>query len=336
MSIQKQKRWRNFAVTFVVLIAVLFPAMVIGLFVIDPYGTGRVTLIDPPGVRSQGTRTEHASRARDHTFDSVLIGNSRMQAIHPEALTKLTGAKFASLTIPGTRPKEQLTIFDWFLRHRKTPPQVIVIGTDSFWCQGDHNLKTVNPFPFWLYEESALVYAAGLVRFNVLQEGFRRIQYALGGRDRARPDGYWDYDPIYVEHGHETHEKRQLLMEYQPQDVVNLTGIFPAIDILRTMMTKVPDETLVVLMMPPAFVTGQPKPDTPEWVTEEACYGALKELAQSRPRTLFLDWRGANPETENPDDYFDQIHYKGRLARVLEKILAEKINAARAGALARN
>lgn len=327
MQTGEQKQWRVFATTFIVTIAVLFPTLMIGLFVLDPYGTRRVTLIDPPGVRAQGTRTEHASRARDHSFDFVIIGNSRMQALHPERLTQLTGANFASLTIPGTRPKEQLTMLDWYLRHREASPRVILLGTDIFWCYGDKTLKTVNPFPFWLYEEDTLAYARGLVRFNALEEGVRRIEYAIGGRDRARPDGYWDYDPIYVAHGHEEAEKQHLLLQYKPEDVVNLTGQFPALEMLRDMLPRVPSDTLVVFMVPPTFVSGQPREGTPEHATEQACYSALTEIAQSRPRTIVIDWNGVRPETEDPAFYFDQIHYKGKLARVLEETLAARINA---------
>ncbi|MGV6872314.1 hypothetical protein ACUSIJ_06415 [Pseudochelatococcus sp. B33] len=319
-------RWRAFAVTLVATVMVLFPALTLGLYLLDPYGSGRVRLIDPPGVRAQGTRTEHASRARDPAFDSIIIGNSRMQALNPERLTALTGARFASLTVPGTRPKEQLTLLDWFLRHRETPPAALVIGTDIFWCHGGESaFATVNPFPFWLYENDTLAYLRGLARFTVLQEGFRRIEYVAGGRERARPDGYWDYDPIYESHGFEGEERRALLMEYKPEDVVNETGVFPALDALGAMLGALPQETVVALMEPPAFVTGQPRPDTPEGRTDEACHQALSALAEARPRTFVIDWRGERPETGNPDDYFDQIHYKGKLARLLEDQLAARI-----------
>lgn len=325
-----QRRWRAFAVTALLTAAVLFPAMVLLLYLVDPYGSGRVRLIDPPGVRAQGARTEHASRARDPAFDSIIIGNSRMQAINPERLTELTGARFASLTVPGTRPREQMTLLGWFLRHRQTPPAILVIGTDIFWCRGGEDaFATVNPFPFWLYEENALAYLRGLARFNVLQEGVRRIQYALGGRDRARPDGYWDYDPIYRSHGFEGEEKRALLMQYKPEDIVNESGVFPALDALADTLSRLPAETVVALMAPPAFLTGQPREGTPERRTETACLVALSGLAQSRPRTFVVDWQGTLPETENPDDYFDQIHYRGRLARKLEEQLAARIRQAR-------
>lgn len=320
------RRWRAFAVTLLVTVVVLLPCLMLALYIIDPYNSGRMTVLDTPGVRAQGTRTEHANRARDPDFDSIIIGNSRMQALNPERLTELTGARFASLTVPGTRPKEQLTLIDWFLRHRSTPPAVLAIGTDIFWCHGpDKAFSTVNPFPFWLYEQDTLAYLGGLVRFNVLQEGVRRVQYAIGQRDRARPDGYWDYDPIYESQGFETEEKRAVLMQYKPEDVVNETGEFPAIDALADVLASLPEETVVALVVPPAFVTGQPRENTPERRTEQACQSRLAALAQTRPRSFVISWDGALPETEDPDLYFDQIHYKGKLARVLEEQIAARI-----------
>lgn len=329
---EKQKRWRAFALTLLVTAGLLFPALTTALYVIDPYGTGRARLIDPPGVRAQGTRTEHANRALDPAFDAVILGNSRMQALSPERLTTLTGARFASLTVPGTRPREQLTLLDWFLRHRETPPAAVLIGTDIFWCRGgDEALATVNPFPFWLYDENIFVYLRGLVRFNVLQEGVRRIEYALERRDRARPDGYWDYDPIYESQGYDREDKRALLMEYKPEDLVNESGVFPAIEELGARLVSLPTETVVGLVIPPAFITGQPRADTPEGRTELACREALETLARSRPRTFVIGWSGALPETTNPDDYFDHVHYKRALARVLEDQLAGRMNAFRDG-----
>lgn len=325
----RELQWRRFAITLVVLVAVLFPAAVAALYVLDPYGSGRVTLIDPPGVRAQGTRTEHASRARDQAFDSVIIGNSRIQALSPERLTALTGARFASLTIPGTHPKEQLTLLRWWLRHRQTPPQVVLLGTDAYWCKADPTLTPVNPFPFWLYDEDPLVYARGLARFSVLEEGLRRIQYIVGARERSRPDGYWDYDPIYVLQGFETPEKRRRLLEYKTEVPVNDTGRFPALEALREAVREVPAAATVVFMIPPAFVTGQPKPGSAEADTEARCRAALGEIAAARPNTIIVEWPGTRRETETADDYFDQIHYKGHLARVLEDTIAQRIRAAR-------
>lgn len=320
------RRWQGFAITLLATVAVLFPALTLALFLIDPYGSGRVRLIDPPGVRAQGTRTEHASRARDPAFDAVIIGNSRMQALHPERLTELTGARFASLTVPGTRPREQLTLLDWYLRHRLTPPRALLIGTDIFWCRGgEEAFATANPFPFWLYEDDMFAYLRGLVRFNVLQEGVRRVEYASGQRGRARPDGYWDYDPIYESNGFEGAEKRAALLQYKPEDVVNDSDSFPAVEALADLLGQVPAQTVVGLMVPPAFVSGQPRADTPHARTESACLQRLSALAGARPRTFIIDWQGTLPETENPDDYFDQVHYKGRLARSLEEQLAARI-----------
>ncbi|MGI6246129.1 MAG: hypothetical protein ACOYJQ_10210 [Pseudochelatococcus sp.] len=329
MQGDQELRWRRFAITLVALVAVLFPATVAALFVLDPYGTGRVTLIDPPGVRAQGTRTEHASRARDQSFDSVIIGNSRMQALNPERLTEMTGARFASLTIPGTHPREQLTLLRWYLRHRQAPPEVILLGTDAYWCKADPTLTPVNPFPFWLYDDDPLVYAGGLARFSVLEEGLRRIQYVFGARDRSRPDGYWDYDPIYVLQGFEGPEKRRQLMEYKVEGIINDSGRFPALDALRETLLSVPAQTLVVFMIPPAFVTGQTRPGTPEADTEARCHAALAQMASARPGTIIIEWPGARTETEDPEDYFDHIHYKGSLARLLEDEIAARIEAAR-------
>ncbi len=51
------------------------------------------------------------------------------------------------------------------------------------------------PFPYWLLSRSRLDYLAGLMRYDLTEEILRHLIYASSPQaERARPDGYWDYD----------------------------------------------------------------------------------------------------------------------------------------------
>ena len=134
------------------------------------------------GVDDASPRTANASRARDPQFDSAVIGNSTGQLLKPSELSGLTGRSFVQLTVPGTGPREQLAIMDFFVRQH---PQVgaLVIVTDASWCQRDPALPMQHPFPFWLYGESTL----GLHRPTVLHARATPWLAARHGRAWAAP-----------------------------------------------------------------------------------------------------------------------------------------------------
>lgn len=317
--------WGAFSRLFIGVVAVLLPVLVGLLYLVDPYGTGRSPVLDTAEVRKQGVRTEHASRARNMDFNAAIFGNSRMQPMMPERLSQLTGARFVSLTVPGSGPLEQLTLLDWYLRHRQAPPRALVLGIDSYWCTGNPEMPTWNPFPFWLYDSNPLVYAGGLLRFSALEEGFRRLQHSFGSRDSSRPDGYWDYEPSYISQGFEQPEIRARLDKPNPVGVINETGRFPALEALAEKLNTLPQETQVVLVSPPHYVTGWPAPGGAEASTLQACHARLAQLTAARSNTRWVNWSTDRPENHDKEQFFDQVHYRLPVARLLEDDIARTL-----------
>src|SRR5437868_4251016 len=143
--------WGRWLATFLSALA-LGAALVFALvLIVDPYDSGRVGLLGIHGVDDISPRTANASRARDPQFDSAMIGNSTGQLLKPSELSRLTGLRFVQLTTPGTGPREQLAILDYFARKHPAIGALVIV-TDSAWCSRDPALQ--HPFPFWLYGES--------------------------------------------------------------------------------------------------------------------------------------------------------------------------------------
>jgi hypothetical protein len=222
--------WLRFAQIMAGTALVLLAGILALAFVLDPYDTGRPGLIGKPGVRPQGPRTAGASRGRDLAFDAAIFGNSHVQILSPERLGPQTNARFLSLTVPGTGPKEQLLLLDWFMRSRREAPKALVFGIDNAWCVSDPALPNARPFPFWLYERSSLAYAVGLIRYDILEELPRRIRYLTRSNpERAVPDGYWDYAASFRQGtGADGPRRGVFLGRYQPDLPPNATGHFPA------------------------------------------------------------------------------------------------------------
>ena len=93
---------------------------------VDPYDSGRFGFLGIDGVSDVNPNTANASRARDPQFDSAIIGDSTAQLLKPSVLSSMTGARFVQLTVPGTGPREQLAILDFFVRHHARIGAVII------------------------------------------------------------------------------------------------------------------------------------------------------------------------------------------------------------------
>jgi hypothetical protein len=211
----------------------------------------------------------------------------------------------------------------WFLRHHPDA-QAVVIGADERWCLPDPTLANLKPFPFWLYSRDLLEYGGGLLRQNVLEELPRRIGYLLARHPvRARPDGYWDYEPNYGGLGFGTNpELRDRLKLRMENYVSNMTGRFPAIDRLNAVLASVPPDVTVLVVFPPIYATALPAPGSIGVAADRACKAAFAEALAGRARSAIVDWRRERPELHNSDWFFDHTHYRRPIAELVEKDIA--------------
>jgi len=302
--------------------AIAFGSAVIFALVlaVDPYDSGRVGILRIRGVDDASPRTANASRARDPQFDSAVIGNSTGQLLKPAELSALTSLNFVQLTVPGTGPREQLAIMDFFVRQHARPGALVIV-TDSSWCQRDPALPLQHPFPFWLYGESSLEYVGRLFSTRALRLGSRRLMVAFGMRPRSAPDGYWDY---------EAQGPRDFQPVIGPGDnsgpaPPQVSQYFPAIELLDGTIKRLPLDVPVVLVVPPSYYAVLPAPGTRAAAEEQACASALAKLVAGRPHSNFLYYRIANALTHDRANFMDFGHYRAIIARRVEQGIADSI-----------
>jgi hypothetical protein len=153
-----------------------------------------------------------------------------------------------------------------------------------------------------------------------------RVRQLAGRQKLAVADGYWDYEQGYSTLGFAQIESlRQRLAKDATTAVENRSGIFPLADQLDAALARLPPRTIVVLVRPPAFATGLPKPGTPAASAEAACTDALGRVAAARPRTALVNWRVDRPENRLPENFFDHTHYRVTLAERLEQDIVATI-----------
>jgi hypothetical protein len=312
--------WGRWLGVFVGALALGAAAIFALVLIVDPYDSGRAGLLGIQGVNDASPRTANASRARDPQFDSAVIGNSTGQLLKPSELSRLTGSRFVQLTVPGTGPREQLAIMEFFLRkHRQAGALVIV--TDVGWCSRDPALPLQHPFPFWLYGESDLDFLGRLFSSRALSLTWRRVLLGLGLRPRSAPDGYWNYE----ENGPQ---------EFQPVIVprddggpapAKVSEDFPGVALLGDAIKRLPADLPVVLLAPPAYYTMIPRPGSLAAAEAQACNTALRRVVAGRPHSNFIDYRVDNALTRERANFMDFGHYRAIIARKMEQGIAESI-----------
>lgn len=317
--------WRGFARSLLLSAIGIFAAYLALAVLVDPYDTGRSTLLSRGAVRPQGPRTASAVRGRDPAYAGAVIGNSHIQLVEPAALTRLTGIPFVQLSVPATGPAEQFAVLDWYLQHH-AGPAALVLSADDFWCADDPAFPSEHGFPYWLLGRWP-DYLQGLIRFPAAQETVNRLGWLLNPRRKtAAADGWWDYERNYLSQGFGIDPAKIAALEKPvgPEPEPHRGGPFPIADRLRAELARVPERTPVIVVFPPVYTGAGPLPGSPRDAAEAACRAAVRSALATHNHSAVVDWRDGRP-TADRTLFFDRTHYRLPLAQALTKDVAAAI-----------
>ncbi len=306
----------RFLAVFLGAAATIIAAIAAILAVADPYDTGRLTPFVRPGVPETGPRMANASRMRNPAFDAAILGNSTIQLISPERLDALTGYRFVQLSIPGTGPMEHAAMARRLFSLRGGGVKALVLGIEPSWCDASRERTTVNPFPFWLYDDRDAAYLASLFRMDSLEFLPRRLRLIAGRERPGRADGYWDYE---AGGGYEEYARRELAAVPMPAPT---DGRPAATRALERILAAAPAETAILIVHPPIFVHTPSRASAEDVRIISECKAALHEIARRRPRTAVVDFWVENELTRDRRLFLDHNHYRQAMARLMEADIA--------------
>jgi hypothetical protein len=315
--------WRRFLKLFGIMLIALPAALFLLVLLLDPFDSGRLTNYSVLGVVDESPRTANVSRGRDPSFNSAVIGNSRGQMLDPERLSHDTGLSFVQLTIPGTGPREQLTVLHWFVRNHREMGAIVLVA-DPVWCTRDLALPLQTPFPFWLYSDDTSEYLSNIFETRSLTHAWRRTLLWLGLRKRSRADGYWDYEV-----GRTQAYRPTIPIDFTPASLSARPPeeSFPANERLRIALADLAADVPVAIVVPPTFYSELPAIGTPGADRLAQCKGSLSELARGRSRGAFLDFDIDGEIARNPENFWDMMHYTSTVARRMETLIASSLRA---------
>jgi hypothetical protein len=310
--------WRRFLASVAVAAALILGLALGFLVAADPFDTGRLTPLPLHGIHVTGQRLAIASLGRDPDFDAAIVGDSTIQLVSPERLSRLTGRRFVQLSVPGSGPVEQLAILDWFRRTHGAEARAIVVGFDPAWCGFKSPLRREavgNPFPFWLISPSTAEYLRNLLAFEHFEAAVRRLQTVAGRLPRHRSDGYDDYDQGRSYDRAET--AKRLAEIVTPAPVERGEPIHPAMTALAEALAAFPPTARKVLVLPPTYRSAEVVSPP---LTE--CEREARWVAARVPGATVSKLPDDGPMLADPDSFWDPIHYRRPVAEALEREIA--------------
>jgi hypothetical protein len=315
-------RWRRLLCRYATITLTAGLALGILVLALDPYDTGRFSLLPAYGVADFGPRLASASIGRRRDVDAAIFGNSTVQLLDPARLSRMSGYTVVSLAVPGTGPMEQLALAAFFHRHHRAGP-ALVFGIDASWCATDDPIKLAYPFPLWLYSEDRFDYVVNMMRYKSFEAVVRRLKLLAGYERMARPDGYRDYDTGKPWHQPEFREPAA--PEKPAGTPAAATNDLTAPPLLRQFLAGLHPDARVVLVFPPRHTRAIPPPGSVAAAELDVCNEAYRAVAGARPDTQLLDFLVDGPMARRGENFWDAIHYRAPVAREIEDRLADAL-----------
>ena len=324
--------WLRYCLLLLIATSLAALALLAVTVALDPYDAGWFALFHRSGVPLYGQRMADASRGRDPQFDSAVIGNSTIQLLDPARLDQDLGGSFVSLAIPGTGPYEQLLVLNWFLRHHKGNVRIVVIGMDGAWCDSPRIFGPAGetyPFPAWLYANKPWPYIHHMFSYKSLEAGIRRLAVIYARGHAARADGFNDYeagktyDPNaararMINGGAENDQAE----DAAPAPAPPPGAARPEFAALAATLGGLPNSVYVALVFPPREASSVPPPGSDSASLVASCKSRAQDLAQIHTNIRVIDFL-KDGAISRPENFWDNIHYRGEVARQIEAAIAQ-------------
>ncbi len=184
---------------------------------------------------------------------------------------------------------------------------------DDGWCEPESDRRP-NTIKHWLLADDRFTYLRHLFSGEAVGQAWLRLLYGLGYLPLEGPvDGFRDFEQ---ERTWDIGNVRRMIATTTPARIRR--GRYPAVPRLQEFVTTLPAESGLVLLVPPVYESRIPAPGSEEDLSRRDCMDALQAVLRGRPRSSFINRRVRSDITEKIENFWDAIHYRGTVARLLE------------------
>ena len=318
--------WRRFFALIAGTAAGVTAFIFLFVAIVDPFDA---LPLSPPLDRAPiatNARFSFPALARSGRFDSAIVGTSTSRLLRPDELNAALDARFVNLAMNAATAYEQSRILDVFLRAHPAP-KAVIMGLDDVWClTREIDRYTPRPFPEWMYGRDRWAgYGQLLNLYTVEQAG---IQFAtlIGLKPEVYGrDGYTSFVPddrLYDRAKVAAHLRQAAAAMPKGQSSIPPADVpYPALDLLRDDLARIPAGTEKILFFAPFNHVQQPGPGSllNEW---NECKRRVAAIAAATPNTTLVDFMIPSPITDDDDNYWDALHYRVAIADRLVRDLA--------------
>jgi len=296
------------------------------IFIIDPFDT---LPFSPPLDRvpiASNARFSFPALARKEEYDSVVISTSIGRLLRPEVLDKLFSARFANLSMNSATAYEQYRLLEVFSRHHPKA-KMAVVGIDLVWCKAGETFEkyTPRPFPEWMYDANPYndflhqfdlytIEQAGRQAGTML--GVRKLKYGRDGYTNFLPDPA-AYDLAKVQAAIAISRNNGIAEGKANAGFDPAKLNFPALPMLREMLSGLPTETRKILFLAPYHFARQSVPGSQSAMEWAECKKRIGAIAAQIPNTVAVDFMIESPFTTTDANYWDPVHYSVAAADIL-------------------
>lgn len=322
--------WRRFVWIAVSGFAGVIVLLVAFILLMNPYGNLPSVLFSEHVISDINQRFQYPALIRSKRYDSIVIGASDSRLLHPKALERVFGGRFANLAMNAGLAYEQYRIADLFIReveHRRT----LLVGVDHVWCDADADKErvTFRGFPEWMYDADWRNDLPYMLNAKALEISGRRFAQSLGLKEARFIDGYEvftppesAYDPIKVRlklWGANGPAPQQSQASPFTASAAERAGWdYPALVWLDEIAKRFGGS--IVFVYVPAHIAAQPKPGSVKAARREECKARIAAIAR-RHEAPFIDFDLNSEITALDANWWDRLHYRVPIAdRIVKDI----------------
>lgn len=320
---REARRWRRWLATFLLTTALLGTALYAGVVLIDPFSTGRFSMVSGIDVASRNARLLKGGIARDPQFDAAVFGSSTGYPLDPQTIGNGTGWAVAQLAIPASLPPSQLLVAGAFQRHHGNRSNLQIYTLDALWCRpGDPAAGAWGAFPDWIYQSSDLEYLSRVFFPEAVTAAARRLAIRAGlMQPPVRADGFIATNLTPA-------PRAKLAALVRPSADSAPDNHFPALELLAAHVAALPANVRLAFAFMPPYVNMLPVAGSPAEARLQACKARAQQIAASRANTAWLDLMTENALTTNAMNYYDEVHTTpaaaDTVAAAIVEVLKEK------------
>jgi len=325
--------WKRYVFSIFAVTLVVSAVLYAWVLLVDPYDNVPFSPALERAPVSTNQRYSYPALARSPKFDSTVTGSSSVRLLRPKQLNELFDASFVNLSMDSGLPYEQAQLLTLFARHH---PQMkyAILGVDwPLWCEVPPKI-TERGFPHWMYDDNAWNDLLYLFNFTVLEMSLRQAGYQAGLVTPVYDaDGYRNflppasaYDLAKVQRllykGEVPHVAPPLDPGFQVDAETRAQWTYPTLEMLRDVLTLLPESTQKILLVPPSHHARLPRPGSQEHARVEECKSRIATLAGEFPNTVMLDFAVRSDITLADENFWDRMHYTVEVADVLAESIA--------------